>query len=49
MIITKAWLFPDTLNSEIFPRRYTEFRKDRIDGFGGVLIVEIVSSVLMLA
>ena len=38
MIITETWLSPDILNSEIFPRGYSVFRKDRADGFGGVLI-----------
>ena len=37
-MITETWLSPNILNSEIFPRGYTIFQKDRIDGFGGVLI-----------
>ena len=34
----ETWLSPDILNSEFFPIGYRIFRKDRADGFGGVLI-----------
>ena len=36
---TETWLTPDHLNSEYFPTdQYEVFRKDRPDGYGGVLI-----------
>lgn len=35
---TETWLRPDILSSEIFPSTYTVYRKDRKDGYGGVLI-----------
>jgi len=34
---TETWLAPSILNSEIFPTGYDIFRKDRSDGYGGVL------------
>ena len=44
MIIgTETWLTPDVLNNEIFPPElnYIVYRKDRSDGYGGVLIAVI--------
>jgi len=38
MIISETWLSPDILNSEFFPVGYGISRKDRADGYGGVLI-----------
>ncbi|CAC5405350.1 unnamed protein product [Mytilus coruscus] len=35
---TETWLRPDILSSEIFPPQYSVYRKDRTDGYGGVLI-----------
>ena len=40
IIGTETWLTPDVLNNEIFPPKlnYIVYRKDRTDGYGGVLI-----------
>ena len=39
LVGTETWLTPDHLSSEYFPTdRYEVFRKDRPDGYGGVLI-----------
>ncbi|VDI11275.1 Hypothetical predicted protein, partial [Mytilus galloprovincialis] len=35
---TETLLRPDILSSEIFPPQYSVYRKDRTDGYGGVLI-----------
>ncbi len=35
---TETWLRPDIMSSEIFPSIYTVYRKDRQDGYGGVLV-----------
>ena len=37
MIITRLGSLR-TFYSEIFPREYAVFRKDKVDGFGGMLI-----------
>ena len=34
---TESWLNPSVLDDEIFPDSYQVFRKDRADGYGGVL------------
>ena len=34
----KKWLTPSHLNSEFFPPSYHVYRKDRSDGYGGVLL-----------
>ena len=36
---TETWLNNEIQSSEIFPQNYTAFRRDRKDGFGGVVIV----------
>ena len=36
--VSETWLTPDVLNSEFFPEVYHVFRKDRSDGYGGVLL-----------
>ena len=38
VIGTESWLSPAVLNSEVFPPKYQVFRKDRIDGYGGVFL-----------
>ena len=38
IIGTETWLNPNIHSSEIFPPNYAVFRKDRGDGYGGVLI-----------
>ena len=38
IIGSETWLRKDIFNSEIFPPGYTTYRKDREDGYGGVLI-----------
>ena len=39
LVGTETWLTPDHLSSEYFPTdQYEVFRKDRPDGYGGVLI-----------
>ena len=37
---TEMWLTPDVMNSEIIPPElgYSIYRKDRPDGYGGVLL-----------
>ena len=35
---TETWLKPDVSNAEIFPSSYTIYRKDRADGYGGVIL-----------
>ena len=34
----ETWLNPDILNNEVLPSSYKLHRKDRTDGYGGVLI-----------
>lgn len=36
--ISETWLNPDILSSEFLPAEYTAFRRDRPDGYGGVLL-----------
>ena len=38
IIGTETWLNPSIHSSEIFPPNYSVYRKDRADGFGGVLL-----------
>lgn len=38
LICTETWLNADIKNCEIFPDHYQVFRKDRADGYGGVMI-----------
>ncbi|VDI07255.1 Hypothetical predicted protein [Mytilus galloprovincialis] len=38
LIGTETWLRNDISSSEIFPDGYTVYRKDRWDGYGGVLV-----------
>ena len=38
VIGTESWLSPAVLNSEIFPPKYEVFRKERMDGYGGVFL-----------
>jgi hypothetical protein len=38
IIGTETWLNDSVHNSEIFPPNYNIYRRDRRDGFGGVLI-----------
>ena len=38
IIGTETWLNGNILSSEIFPQNYNIFRKDRSDGYGGVLL-----------
>ena len=38
VIETESWLSPAALSSEIFPPKYQVFRKDRMDGYGGVFL-----------
>jgi len=38
IIGTEAWLNPSISSAEIFPPNYEVFRKDRNDGYGGVLL-----------
>ena len=38
VVVTETLLKPTVLNSEIFPPCYAVFRKDRKDGYGGVLV-----------
>ena len=35
---SETWLSPNINSSESFPTGYTLFRKDRSDGYGGVLL-----------
>ena len=35
---TETWLKPEVSNAEIFPSCYTIYRKDRADGYGGVIL-----------
>ena len=34
----ESWLSPSIVSSEIFPQQYQVYRKDRLDGYGGVFI-----------
>ena len=36
--LSETWLKPEILSSEFFPAGYKIFRKDRHDGYGGVLL-----------
>ena len=36
--VCETWLNSDILNNEILPTSYKLFRKDRADGYGGILI-----------
>jgi len=36
--VTETWLKPDVLSSEFLPSEYNVLRKDRPDGYGGVLL-----------
>ena len=38
IIGSETWLNPTVLSEEIFPGGYTAIRRDRSDGYGGVLI-----------
>ena len=38
IIGSETWLKPDISDSEIFPPGYHVYRKDRADGYGGVLL-----------
>ena len=38
LAITETWLNPDILSSEFLPSEYNIYRKDRSDGYGGVLL-----------
>ena len=38
LVVSETWLSPDISTSEFFPDQYNVFRKDRADGFGGVLL-----------
>ena len=38
IIGTETWLKPEIHSSELFPPTYNVFRKDRKDGYGGVLV-----------
>jgi len=38
LIGTETWLRNDISSSEIFPEGYNVYRKDRWDGYGGVLV-----------
>jgi len=38
MIGYESWLNPIIYSSDLFPSEYNTFRKDRSDGYGGVLI-----------
>ena len=38
IIGTETWLKPDIHSSEIFPPRYHILRRDRPDGYGGVML-----------
>ena len=38
IIGSETWLKPDISDSEIFPPDYHVYRKDRADGYGGVLL-----------
>jgi hypothetical protein len=49
IIGTETWLNDPVHNSEIFPPNYNIYRRDRRDGFGGVLVTvkaDIVSEYL---
>ena len=35
---TETWLSPEISSSEIFPPCYNVFRRDRYDGYGGILL-----------
>jgi len=37
VIVSETWLSPDVYNNEFFPNGFHVFRKDRADGYGGVL------------
>ena len=34
--ISETWLSPDIPSHEFFPKGYHTYRKDRVDGYGGV-------------
>ena len=36
--VSEMWLSPNVYNNEFFPNGYHVFRKDRGDGYGGVLL-----------
>ena len=38
VVVSEIWLSPDISASEFFPSGYQVFRKDRSDGYGGVLL-----------
>jgi len=38
LVLSETWLSPDILSTEFLPHHYNVFRKDREDGYGGVLI-----------
>jgi len=38
LVISETWLSPNIPSAEIFPPHYNASRKDRTDGYGGVLI-----------
>ena len=33
---TESWLTPSIYSNEVFPDNYNVFRKDHLDGYGGV-------------
>ena len=35
---SESWLKPDIMSSEVFPSNYTVYRRDRVDGYGGVFV-----------
>jgi len=38
VIVSETWLSPDVYNNEFFPNGFHVFRKERADGYGGVLL-----------
>ncbi len=42
--ITETWLLPQILNNEIIPAGYQIFRRDRINGIGGGILLAISNS-----
>ena len=36
--ISETWLSSDIPSHEFFPKGYHTYRKDRVDGYGGVLL-----------
>jgi len=51
IIGTETWLRPDIKSAEIFPATYSIYRKDRKDGYGGVLLAvkeDIISEELKM-